>query len=97
MGIAKGKKTSENGDYWCNIYLKTGKPKLVIGKCIDEEKRIFKLRSCSAQIIIHNTIAERSNDLKSIWTKIEDRNGWFYIIVNESDVNEFFDWNYKSN
>jgi hypothetical protein len=95
MTTAEGKKTNQNGDYWCNIILATNKIKLVIGHLIDPENRIFRIRSCSSEILEHNKILSEKGQSLNNWVPMTSRIGWWYCDVFEEEINEFFNWNIR--
>lgn len=80
MANSKGK-LDYRGYGWCNIPLPTGKLKLVIAILLDAELRTFKL------ISNHSAMS-----LFKDWSPCEDKPGWFFKEVFESEINEFFEF-----
>lgn len=86
MADSKGKRTAPNGFYWSNVWLENeNKPKLVIAELIKEATEKTERRFC---------LWSNSSRIKNEkgWAESEDKEGWYFRIVFESEVNAFFDY-----
>lgn len=86
MGKSAGKRIAPNGWYWGSVWLeKENKPKLVAAELIKEATKKTERRFC---------LWSNSSRIKGEegWAKSTEREGWYFRMVFESEVNMFFDY-----
>jgi hypothetical protein len=84
MGKSDGIKATKAGLFWCNIVVKD-RFKLCIAELIDEETKLFSVLHPSPELLD-----------EPHWKRSLKRPGWSQIDLYEEEINQFFDWNFKS-
>lgn len=85
MGKSEGVKPTKSGYYWCNVHLKNGQLKLCIAKLADKETMLFSVFGLAPHL------KDEPN-----WIESKEKPGWYQIDLYEEEINQFFDWNFKS-